>query len=75
MPPLLHLTLPVLLAWACWARDVPDNVRDFYNAVVTLGSCDQPLVSGFYDMKDSDDNSESSDGFGRVCISFLNLYI
>ncbi|KAI4868144.1 glycoside hydrolase family 75 protein [Hypoxylon rubiginosum] len=68
MPPLLHLTLPVLLAWACWARDVPDNVRDFYNAVVTLGSCDQPLVSGFYDMKDSDDNSFT------YCGDFLDEY-
>ncbi|KAI2615141.1 glycoside hydrolase family 75 protein [Hypoxylon sp. NC1633] len=51
-----HLLVSLLLASA-QARDIPSNIRHFYNSVVAQGSCNKPLQSGFYNMANSDDNS------------------
>ncbi|KAI1382783.1 glycoside hydrolase family 75 protein [Hypoxylon trugodes] len=56
MPSKAYLFLSFLLASA-QARDIPSNLRNFYNSVVTQGSCKKPLQGGFYDMAGSSDNS------------------
>lgn len=41
----------LLLAWcgaAAHAREVPQNLRDFYNAVIEKGSCANELATGFW---------------------------
>ncbi|KAI8959474.1 glycoside hydrolase family 75 protein [Daldinia sp. FL1419] len=54
---LSKICLLPLLFISAWSRDIPDNVKEFYDAVVAQGSCKTPLQSGFYDMVNSNDNS------------------
>lgn len=41
-------TVVLAAAGLASARDVPQNVRDFYNTVVGRGQCDNVLASGFH---------------------------
>lgn len=47
-----------LLLAAASARDVPSNVRDFYNSVVGQGKCNNILADGFYSI-DGDSGGRS----------------
>ena len=38
----------VLLGLGASARDVPQNVRDFYNTITGQGKCNNALATGFY---------------------------
>ncbi|KAI1371069.1 glycoside hydrolase family 75 protein [Hypoxylon crocopeplum] len=49
------LTASVFLG-ASLARDVPSNIKNFYNSVKSKGQCSSKLASGFYSTYD-DDNS------------------
>ncbi|KAI1654756.1 glycoside hydrolase family 75 protein [Daldinia decipiens] len=46
------------LVGATLARDVPSNVRNFYNNIKNSGQCSYPLATGFYS-EYNDDNSFS----------------
>ncbi|KAI0845260.1 glycoside hydrolase family 75 protein [Daldinia vernicosa] len=46
-----------LLLVSARARDIPFNIKNFYESVVAQGSCKRPLQTGFYDMAHSDDNN------------------
>ncbi|KAI1479408.1 glycoside hydrolase family 75 protein [Daldinia sp. EC12] len=49
--------LLTLLFVSAQSRDIPTNIRQFYNSVVAQGSCNSPLKTGFYDMVHNEDNS------------------
>lgn len=50
----LRSALLLCLAGLATARDVPSNVRDFYNSVRGKGQCGNKLKSGFHSI-DGDD--------------------
>ncbi|KAL2128738.1 hypothetical protein VTI74DRAFT_8716 [Chaetomium olivicolor] len=57
MAPLsLLLCLLFCLTTSGIARDVPQNVRDFYNSIRRKGYCEDELATGFYSTTDSDPN-------------------
>lgn len=47
------------LLGATLARDVPSNVRNFYNNIQSNGQCDSPLATGFYSEYNDDNCNES----------------
>lgn len=47
----LRSTLLLSLAALATARDVPSNVRDFYNSVKGKGQCSNKLKSGFHSIE------------------------
>lgn len=48
MAPLQSSLAVSLLVALASARDVPTNVRDFYNSIVSQGQCNNVLADGFY---------------------------
>lgn len=50
----LRSTLLLSLAAAATARDIPSNVRDFYNSVRGQGQCSNKLKSGFHSIEGDD---------------------
>ncbi|KAM3520156.1 hypothetical protein NHJ13051_007030 [Beauveria bassiana] len=54
----LRSTLLLSLAALATARDVPSNVRDFYNSLKSKGQCSNKLKSGFHSI-DGDNGSFS----------------
>lgn len=44
----LKSTLLLSLAALATARDVPSNIRNFYNSVKSKGECSNKLKSGFH---------------------------
>lgn len=47
----LRNTILLSLAAAASARDIPNNVRDFYNNVRNQGQCYNKLKSGFHSIQ------------------------
>lgn len=50
----LRSALLLSLAAAATARDIPTNVRDFYNSVRGQGQCNNKLKSGFHSIEGDD---------------------
>jgi len=58
MRPLRSLLFPLVFGvTGAEARDVPDNLRNFYNAVRDRGKCSNALATGFW-ATDNSDNSQ-----------------
>lgn len=74
------LLLPALLgAASVSARDIPSNIKSFYDGLKTKGTCSKKLATGFY-AKDDGPNSEfgvlelsNKFGFSDISTSLLVL--
>ncbi|KAI0139033.1 glycoside hydrolase family 75 protein [Hypoxylon sp. NC0597] len=45
-----------MLLGASLARDVPSNIRSFYNSIKSQGQCSSPLATGFYSEYNNDNS-------------------
>lgn len=61
----LGLLLLALCGAAAHAREVPQNLRDFYKAVVEKGSCANELATGFW----ATETGPNSMSFSLLCLS------
>ena len=52
------LIAATISAQAVAARDVPGNIRDFYQSITSQGQCNDVLAKGFY--------SKDGDGPGKI---------